>query len=391
MKLSLNGKISLWLVLTIIVAFLMYGALIYFVYKSNLRGPGYFESLEQHPGFDKGFIDRIKQLEEFDQNRKEMFPTAIIPPHIFVRVFSTITGGVLFIIIISATGGFIFLNRMLRQINFITKNVEEINYRKLHIRLNLKGKDPISNMAQTFDKMLDQIEQSFKTQKQFIQNASHEINTPLTIIKTKLDVLKQKKSQNIDEYKGTFNIIEGEVSRLSKITQDLLMLADIEENSSVNNFESVDMGHVLKKIAGLFDNRLIEKKLNIKISSAGNAIISADSYQIEQMIFNLLDNAVKYSNPDSIIEISLYKEPDKKNITLNISNSTLAKIDGQQMKFIFDRFYKIKTGDSFKNGGFGLGLSIVKKIVENHNGMIEARLDDTLNLISFIITLPTGQ
>ncbi len=84
-----------------------------------------------------------------------------MPPHIFMRVFSTITGGVLLIIIGAAAGGFIFLNRMLRQINFITKNVKEISDKKLHIRLNLKGRDPISNMAQTFDNMLDQLEKSF--------------------------------------------------------------------------------------------------------------------------------------------------------------------------------------------------------------------------------------
>ena len=119
---------------------------------------------------------------------------------------------------------------MLKQIDFITENVKEINDKKLHIRLNLKGKDPISNMAKTFDKMLDQIELSFKSQKQFIQNASHELNTPLTIIKTKIDVLKQKKTVNTDDYKETIDLIDSEVMWLSKVTEQLLVLSDLEEN-----------------------------------------------------------------------------------------------------------------------------------------------------------------
>ncbi len=121
---------------------------------------------------------------------------------------------------------------MLKQVDFITKNVEEINDKKLHIRLNLKGKDPISNMAKTFDNMLDQIEHSFKSQKQFIQNASHELNTPLTIIKTKIDVLKQKKTINTDDYRETIDLIDSEVMWLSKITEQLLVLSDLEENGS---------------------------------------------------------------------------------------------------------------------------------------------------------------
>ena len=89
----------------------------------------------------------------------------ILPPGLFIRVAFTITGGVLVIIIITTSSGFLFLRRMLKQVDFITKNVEEINDKKLHIRLNLKGKDPISNMAKTFDNMLDQIEHSFKSQE----------------------------------------------------------------------------------------------------------------------------------------------------------------------------------------------------------------------------------
>jgi len=200
LKLSLKNKIPLWLLVILVVSFVLYGALIYFVYEFNLRGPKYFEALKEHPGFDQSFIDKIKEFDISNEHRLIPLPLTILPPGLFIRVFFTITGGVLVIIIIATSSGFLFLRRMLKQVDFITKNVDEINDKKLHIRLNLKGKDPISNMAKTFDNMLDQIEHSFKNQKQFIQNASHELNTPLTIIKTKIDVLKQNKPINSSDY-----------------------------------------------------------------------------------------------------------------------------------------------------------------------------------------------
>ncbi len=180
-----------------------------------------------------------------------------LPPGLFIRVFFTITGGVLVIIIIATSGSFLFLRRMLKQVDFITKNVEEINDKKLHIRLNLKGKDPISNMAKTFDNMLDQIERSFKSQQQFIQNVSHELNTPLTIMKTKIDVLKQKKTVNTGDYRDTIELIDGEVMWLSKVTEQLLVLSDLEENGSKPEPVKVDFKLILEKMLKLFENQII--------------------------------------------------------------------------------------------------------------------------------------
>lgn len=384
-KLSLKSRISLWFVVIILIAAVLYGALIFVVYQFNLRGERYFDNLKQHPKFDPNFIERIRELEKFDQSRKEMFPTAIMPPHIFTRVFVTITGGVLFIIIGAAAGGFIFLNRMLRQVNFITRNVKEINDKKLHIRLNLKGKDSIANMAQTFDAMLDQIERSFIAQKQFVQNASHEINTPLTIIKTKLGILKQKKMASINDYKSTFNIIEEETDRLSRITQDLLILTDIEDNNISKYFVPVRINQELEKILKLFDNRIGEKNLRLKITTGSDLELTADKHQIEQLIFNLLDNAIKYSNPGTTIEINISEDSSKNNIIFSMANIT-DSISREQIPFIFDRFYKVNVSSGGK--GYGLGLSIVKKIVENHNGKIDAIFEDYKNKIIFTITLP---
>ena len=385
LKLSLKNKISLWLLVILMVSFVLYGALIYFVYEFNLRGPRYFEALKEHPGFDQSFIDKITELNRSNEPGFNPPQLTILPPGLFIRVFFTITGGVLVIIIIATSGGFLFLRRMMKQVDFITKNVEEINDKKLHIRLNLKGKDPISNMAKTFDNMLDQIEHSFKNQKQFIQNASHELNTPLTIIKTKIDVLKQKKQIISSDYEETIDLIDNEVMRLSKITEELLVLSDLEENGFKSEFVKVNFKSILEKIIKLFDNQIYSNNLIIKTNFEGESDISGNPVQIGQLLFNLFDNAVKYSVPKSRLLINLFNSTDKKKLIFEITNTTLL-INKEDIPNIFERFYK--TPNMAGKKGFGLGLAIVKKIVEKNNGTIDISYDDNLKDLTFIITFP---
>ena len=385
LKLSLKNKIPLWLLVILVVSFVLYGALIYFVYEFNLRGPKYFEALKEHPGFDQSFIDKIKEFDISNEHRLIPLPLTILPPGLFIRVFFTITGGVLVIIIIATSSGFLFLRRMLKQVDFITKNVDEINDKKLHIRLNLKGKDPISNMAKTFDNMLDQIEHSFKNQKQFIQNASHELNTPLTIIKTKIDVLKQKKPINSSDYEETIDLIDSEVMRLSQITEELLVLSDLEENGFKAEFVQVNFKSTLEKMLKLFDNQIYSKNLILKTNFKGEPDILGNPVQIGQLLFNLFDNAVKYSIPKSRLLINLLNSSDKKKLIFEITNKT-SIISKKDIPNIFERFYK--TSNMAGKKGFGLGLAIVKIIVEKNNGTIDISYDDNLKEITFIITFP---
>jgi signal transduction histidine kinase len=385
LKLSLKNKFSLWLLVILMVSFVLYGALIYFVYEFNLRGPKYFEALKEHPGFEQSFIDKIKEIDRSKEQRFIPSSLTILPPGLFMRVAFTITGGVLVIIIITTSSGFIFLRRMLKQVDFITKNVEEINDKKLHIRLNLKGKDPISNMAKTFDNMLDQIEYSFKSQEQFIQNASHELNTPLTIIKTKIDVLKQKKSINSNDYEDTIDLIDSEVMRLSKITEQLLILSDLEENGLKTEFVKVNFKSILEKMLKLFDNQIYSKNLILKTNFKGESDISGNPVQIGQLLFNLFDNAVKYSVPKSRLFINLLNSTDRKNLIFEITNTT-SLIKKEDIPNIFERFYK--TSNIAGKKGFGIGLAIVKTIVEKNNGTIDISYEDSSKDITFIITFP---
>lgn len=384
MKLTLRSKILLWFVIIIIISFILYGFLIYFVYSFNLRGEKYMVNIAEHIEDVDRVVIRLREKDDFGPFLKPPDLT-ILSPGLFMRIFYTITGGVLLIIIVSVSGGFLILKRSLRRVDFITKNVKEIDDKRLHLRLNLKGKDPISNMARVFDTMLDKIEASFKNQKQFIQNVSHELNTPLTVMKTKIDILKQKKNVTKKEYREAMEILNSEIIRLSGTTDELLTLSELEENGSKKEFVRINVKEVLNKIIKLFENQIDSKNLDIKTKIKGDSVIAGSRLQIEQLFFNLIDNAVKYSVPQRNLTISLGNDRSKQRLIFDITNVNKL-IKKEDLPHIFDRFYKTSTVKDKK--GYGLGLSISKKIVENHKGQIRAVYNSSKKEITFKVTLP---
>ncbi len=384
MKWSLKTKIIFWFIAIIFISIVIYGFLIFSVYRVNLRGENYFNALKEHPGVEQTLIDRIRELDELDR-RKIPPPITVLPSRLFLRVFYTITGGVLFIILVSVSGGFIFLMRMLNQVNFITKNVREIDEKRLHLRLHIKGKDPISNMAITFDRMLDKIENSFKNQRHFIQNVTHELNTPLTVIKSKIDLLRQKKNITKKDYKSTIELIDSEIMRLSGITEELLTIMELEENDNKRELGEVNLKSILKRTLMIFENQINSKDLKLRAQFKGEFKIWGSKVQIEQLLFNLLDNAIKYSVRGRELKINLKGIINRKLIKLSIANLSEI-IKREDLPYIFNRFYRSSSLSDRKS--FGLGLSISKKIVENHKGNIKVDYNEKRKEITFRVFLP---
>ncbi len=384
MKWSLKTKIIFWFITIILISIIIYGSLIFSVYRTNLKGENYLKELRKHPEIDQALIDRIGELQKPGW-RKPPPPLTILPFHLFMRIFYIITGGVLFIIILSASGGFVFLNRMLKRIDLITRNVKEIDAKKLHLRLNLKGTDAISNMANTFDDMLDKIENSLASQRQFIQNASHELNTPLTVIKTRIDSLKQRKQITGTDCRETLDLIDCEIMRLSAITQELLVLSNLEDSFNREGFTAVNVKTILERLLKLHNNQIDSKNLNLKTAFNGSFTVRGTKTYIEQLLFNLLNNAVKYSVYGGDLLINLDNDKQNRNLMITIANKTDA-LGTEDISHIFEKFYRSAKGEDRK--GFGLGLSISKEIAERLGGSIKAEFNQKEETASFIVTLP---
>jgi len=386
LKLTLNAKITLWFIIIILISLVLYGTMIFLLFRFNLYPERQLEILKQNPG--GGDIMRIENFEKMIKSRgPEIFaPFTVLPPHLVWRIFYLLTGGILAIIIISTSGGFLFLRRSLNQINYITNNVKEIDEKKLHLRLNLKGNDAIAKMSATFDLMLDKIESSFKSQKQFIQNASHELNTPLTIIKTNIDVLKQNKNAAKKDYMETLELVNDEITRLSKVTDDLLILSSLDDAYKQKLFRQVDIKKVTEKVLLIFKNKIKSKNSTLLKNFKGNFEILGNEELIEVLIFNLIDNAIKYSDPNEELKIIINNDIENHNLLFEIKNKSHI-IQKEDVPYLFDRFFKVRNEKTSKTLGYGLGLSICKKIVENHNGKIGVNFNDLEKTISFKVTL----
>jgi two-component system, OmpR family, sensor histidine kinase ArlS len=386
LKLTLNAKIILWFIIIILISLVLYGTMIFLLFRFNLYPERQLEILKQNPG--GGDIMRIENFEKMIKSRgPEIFaPFTVLPPHLVWRIFYLLTGGILAIIIISTSGGFLFLRRSLNQINYITNNVKEIDEKKLHLRLNLKGNDAIAKMSSTFDLMLDKIESSFKSQKQFIQNASHELNTPLTIMKTNIDVLKQNKNAAKKDYMETLELVNDEIGRLSKVTDDLLILSSLDSAYKQKLFRQIDIKKVTEKVLLIFKNKIKSKNSILLKNFKGKFVILGNEELIEVLIFNLIDNAIKYSDQNEELRIIINNDIENRNLLFEIKNKSHI-IQKKDVPYLFDRFFKVRNGKTGEAQGYGLGLSICKKIVENHNGKISVDFNDLEKIISFKVTL----
>ena len=221
-----------------------------------------------------------------------------------------------------------------------------------------------------------------KTKKDFVSNVSHELRTPLTAIKGFVETLEE--TTNDDENKHYLNIIKRHTDRVINIVEDLLLLSELEEESSSLEFEDVNLEGLIENILKIFDQRLREKNLVLKFKSDKDLpLIKADPFKLEQVFINLIDNAVKYTESGEII-ISLSQKDEK--VVTEIQDTGIC-IPKEHLSRIFERFYVVDKSRSRKLGGTGLGLSIVKHIVLLHNGKIDVENIPGTGT-KFIVALP---
>lgn len=221
------------------------------------------------------------------------------------------------------------------------------------------------------------------TKRDFVTNVSHELRTPLTAIKGFVETLEESID---DENRHFLNIIKRHTDRMVNIVNDLLLLSELEEKSFCLELENVNLKDLIENILKIFDQRLREKKLDLRFMADKNLpIIKADPFKLEQVFINLIDNAVKYTERGRItISISSRNEA----VSVEIEDTGIC-IPREHLVRIFERFYVVNKSRSRKVGGTGLGLSIVKHIVLLHHGKIDVENIPGTGT-KFIVTLPVN-
>lgn len=287
------------------------------------------------------------------------------------------SASILILIIGSIIGGTV-LRHTLKPLYNMTDTVEKITVGQLNMRLPIdNGQLEIDRLSSAFNNMLKRIEESFEKEeyikekmRQFILNASHELRTPLTSIHGFVEVLLRGSAKNEKQLDLALNTILMESERLTKLVNDLLLLTKLEQkvqvDMAVENIKDIieEVYPQLKIISG-------ERKILLQLKD--NVLVLVNRNQIKQVIFNLVQNAIQHTdNKSGIITLSV-DSTDKSEGSfgiLKVSDNGVG-ISKEDLNHIFDRFFRSESHRSRKLGGYGLGLSIVKSIVDAHNGEIK--------------------
>ncbi len=208
------------------------------------------------------------------------------------------------------------------------------------------------------------IEESFEKQKQFIADASHELKTPLAVIMASADALVENPKE-----KKWIGAIQEEADRMNQLIKSLLDLAKVENEQQKLVLEEINLSKIVEKSLLTLESLLFEKQIVLNYEIPKKVMLKGNEEAIKELLSILMDNAIKHSNRNGSIMVSL--EEEKKNIILKVKNKG-KPIPKEEEEKIFERFYRGDKSRNRQENCYGLGLAIAKKIVENHNGTIKA-------------------
>ena len=289
------------------------------------------------------------------------------------------------VLLLTALIGRFIARRALKPVAKITQTAKDIQSgANLSQRIPVpEAKDEIGELALTFNSMMDRLESSFSQMRQFSSDASHELRTPLTVLKgqSELTLGKERKPK---EYQEVISSNLEEIQYMSKVLEDLFMLSKSDENQIALDCESVDLKSLIEEICRHAEIIASEKNIKIIIAYLERIQVYGDPVRLRQMIWNVIVNGIKYTQPDGEVKISLQ---EKKDIALIIIQDNGIGISNSDLPLIFNRFYRVDKARSRGEGGTGLGLSICKFIVGAHKGSID--IESTLGEgTKFKIKLP---
>lgn len=273
-------------------------------------------------------------------------------------------------IALSILCGYVVTQRSLKVINAVNQIAARITSKNLHERIRVpEWKDEITNLIVTLNSMIDRLENSFAIAQQFSHDAAHEMRTPLTVIRGVIEDLL--KDENCPErIAAELECILDETQYLTSITNNLLLIHTLDTGQIEYNFTTIDLAKIISEI--LEDAKVLSsaKGHSIDLENCESIKIKGNEELLLRLLWNIIDNSVKYTPAGGKISISLRQ--DKSAAIINVGDNGIG-IPDEEIPKIFNRFYRVDKSRSRKLGGSGLGLAICKWIVELHHGEIEVR------------------
>jgi two-component system OmpR family sensor kinase len=280
-------------------------------------------------------------------------------------------------------GGWLLAGKALWPVARMTRQAGAIGSDHLDERISVPpARDELALLASTLNTMLDRIEHGVAEQRRFLADASHELRTPLAILRAELEVgLRDAHGAN-----GHAQVLASgieEVERMSGLVEGLLMLARADEGQLELLPEPVDLGEVAAAVVAKLRPMAEAKGIAITLEGEPPKVL-ADRARIEQVVTNLLDNAVAYTGPGGAVKVRVWQAGGEAGLSVRDSGPGIAP---EALPRVFDRFFRADQGRSRSGGGCGLGLAICKELVEAHGGRIGAQSEPGAGS-TFVVLLP---
>ncbi|GFH95134.1 sensor histidine kinase WalK [Lachnospiraceae bacterium] len=272
----------------------------------------------------------------------------------------------------------------LRKITYATEQYATGN---MHYEFTLDSEDEIGYLAACLSYMASEIARSEDDQKKFVANVSHDFRSPLTSIQGYLEAMLDGTIPP-ELYEKYLNIVLNETQRLTKLTNGLLTLNNLNTRGMLLDITDFDINQVIRSTAASFEGTCLKKSIAIELILTDDIMyVTADMSKIQQVLYNLIDNAIKFSHHNSVIKVETTERKNKLFVSVKDTGIGIPKED---LKLIWDRFYKSDLSRGKDKKGTGLGLSITKEIIHSHN--------EHINVIStpgegteFIFSLPRSE
>lgn len=276
--------------------------------------------------------------------------------------FSIITTIVIILAIIIA---YFISNKLTGPIHKLTQKSRELSQGNFNISFDTKTDiEELQVLATTLDYTKNVLKQNEELRRDLMANVSHDLKTPLTMIKAYAEMVKDISYKDSDKRESDLNVIIDEVDRLNLLVNDILNLSKLESNIEQLNLEEFDLSRVINIIIGRFKIFSLTEKFTFITNIPDELIIFADKQKIEQVIYNLMSNAINYTSDKKKIYINVYQRKD----IIRVAVSDIGKgINENDLKNIWNKYYKSNKKHQRNNIGTGLGLSIVKHILELHH------------------------
>lgn len=287
----------------------------------------------------------------------------------------------LIIIVAGIATIYVVAGRALKPVHDLSQKIGNISEHNLAQRIeHISTKDEIGDLTASFNHMLDRLEKSFLYQKSFAANAAHELKTPLTTMKAGIQVLKLEKSPTVEDYKENLEVTEQGTQRLIQVVNDLLTLA-YEQTEHFS--DDIELKAMLDTITQELQPLCIEKNIAISVDIDVKTI-TGNQTLLYRVFSNMIENAIKYNHKNGMVEVRGQVKNGATHITITDSG---IGIPNDQLHYIFEPFYRVDHSRARELGGSGLGLSIVRTIIEKHHGKVNVQ--STLNVgTTFEIILP---